>query len=211
MRIWVFRISNRDGGDPDTTCPTKLNNDALYTGQTGEKCHLTYGDGALDFVLKDLADNQRLRQGWGIPTLDLRLPEDVWIENYIIASERYWGLTNSCEHACGRRRILKGMLEMNPGDVIYIPNVNKSVCDEGFFSVCRVKGKYFFEDRSYLKNNWEKDFGHVIPIKNLLSYKYSDTTLPRSIFGAPYRHAIDESKAHYQSYGALSDFAAALP
>lgn len=124
MRIWVFRTPGAEGGDPDTVCPTTLNADALHTGNTGMSCHLTDYSGATDFVLKDLVHNQRLRQGWGVPTLDLRLPEGAWIENYIIASNRYWNSVNSCEHASGRRRIIKVMLEMTPGDVIYIPNVN---------------------------------------------------------------------------------------
>ena len=211
MRIWVFRTAGAEGGDPDTVCPNNLNADALHVGNTGRTCHLTDYSGATDFVLKELVHDQRLRQGWGVPSLDLRLPEGAWIENYIVASNRYWNAVNGCEHASGRRRIIKVMLEMAPGDVIYIPNVNGETRDERQFSVCRVKGQYFFEDRSCLENNWQKDFGHVIPIQKLASYAYSSTTLSRSIFGAPYLHAIDEAKPHYQSYSTLFGFAGTLP
>ena len=116
-----------------------MNRDALHTGNTGQQCHITDYDGCVDFVLKDLVNNQRLRQGWGVPTIDLRLPEAVWIENYIIAYNRYWSEVTDCEHASGRRKILKVMTEMNEGDVIFLPNVNGPKRDEGFFSVCRVK------------------------------------------------------------------------
>lgn len=210
MKIWVFRTPVPSGGDPDTTCPTSLNTDALHTGNTGPKCHLTDYDGCIDYVLRELVTNHRLRQGWGVPTLDLRLPEDVWIENYIIASNRYWNEVSGCEHACGRRKILKVMLEMAAGDVIFLPNVNGSKRDEEYFSVCRVKGKYFFEDRSYLENDWRKDFGHVIPVRDLSTYKYGSTTLNRSIFGAPYLHAIDEVKQLYQSSAVIMDFVSNL-
>lgn len=210
MRIWVFRVAGPAGGNPSATCPIDfsaiMNQQALLVGHDGKQCVITDWNGCVDYVLQELVNHQRLRQGWGVPTLDLRLAEDIWIENYIIASKRYYNEDSGCEHATGRRSILKKMLEMNLGDVIFLPNVNGLERNEEYFSVCHVKGKYFFEDRSCLDNNWQKDFGHVIPISNLATYKYSGTTLSRSIFGAPYLRAIDEAQQSYQSYAAIKHF-----
>ena len=206
MRIWVFRTAGKAGGDPDTSCPTSLNQKALHTGHTGKQCVLNDYQGDLEYILNDLVENMRLRQGWGVPTLDLRLPEAVWIENYIIASNRYWNETSGCEHATGRRNILKSMLDMTLGDTIIIPNVNLRSRDESFFTTCNVNGKYFFEDRSHLNSNWEKDFGHVIPVTNIKAHRYGKHSIERSVFGPPYMHAIDEVKKHFQSCNVISEY-----
>ena len=207
MRMWVFRVPKAHGGDPDTRCPVELNQDAIRTGVTGGSQHIAASPGGLKFVLDEIFSHNRLRQGWGVPTLDLRLSENAWIENYIIASNRYWNEATSCENASGRRRILIGMIEMVPRDIIFLPSVGRTLIDDTCFSVCRVSNKYFFEDRSQHPNNWEKDYAHVIPIEKIQTFQYTPGTLERSIFGAPYLHAIDEVQSHFESYSKIRSFA----
>lgn len=207
MRMWVFRVPKADGGDPDSICPVELNQDALTTGLTGHSHPITDYSDALDFVLNEIFDHDRLRQGWGVPTLDLRLSEQAWIENYIIASSRYWGEATSCENASGRRRILIRLVQMERRDVIFLPSVGRASLDDTCFSVCRVSNVYFFEDRSQHPNTWEKDFAHVIPIEGLQTFEYGRETLERSIFGAPYLHAIDEVQYTFESHNKIQTFA----
>ncbi len=206
MKMWVFRIPKADGGEPDGTCPTSLNQDAIKTGVTGTAHHITNYNGCLPFVLNEMFVYGRLRQGWAVPTLDLRLPIDAWIENYIIALSRYWNSTTDCKGASGRRKILLQMVEMEIGDVIFLPNVGNNVLDHSQFTVVTVKSRYYFEDRSQNPNNWEKDFAHVIEVNKIKTYGYSSTTLQSSIFGAPYLHAIDEIKPHFQTYSTFEQF-----
>jgi len=207
MKMWVFRVPKAHGGDPDTRCPVELNQDAIGTGVTGRSQHITDYSGGLNFVLDEIFNHKRLRQGWGVPTLDLRLSENAWIENYIIASNRYWNDPTSCENASGRRRILIGMIEMMPRDIIFLPSVGHAVIDDACFSVCRVSNRYFFEDRSQHVTTWEKDFAHVIPIEKIQTFNYAHGTLERSMFGAPYLHALDEVQSHFDSYNIIRNFA----
>jgi len=47
------------------SCPTTLNKDALHTGNTGKQCLLKDYKGDLEYILEDLVEKKRLRQGWG--------------------------------------------------------------------------------------------------------------------------------------------------
>lgn len=66
--------------------------------------------------------------------------------------------------------------------------------DESSFTVCKVVGKYYFDlDKKY------KDFGHVIIVKDIKSYKYSkETLLPGDFIG--YRKALSEIKKNNQLF-----------
>jgi hypothetical protein len=207
MNMWVFRVPNDFGGKPDKKCPTTLNQNALRTGLTGTVSHLTYNNsGGINFVLDELFQQHRLRQGWGVPTLDLRLPDKAWIENFIIASNRYWGEVSDCAKASGRLKILSHMVDMKINDIIFLPNVTNQMVDHNYFTVVTVKNPYYFEDRSQEPNTWEKDFAHVIEIEKIKTYCFSQHTLQRSIFGAPFMHAIDKIKPSYQTYNTFDQF-----
>ncbi|RKZ46604.1 MAG: hypothetical protein DRR16_19955 [Candidatus Parabeggiatoa sp. nov. 3] len=208
MNMWVFRVPNAFSGKPKGSCPTTLNQGALKTGlTTGTVSHLTYdGSIGINFILEELFQHHRLRQGWGIPTLDLRLPDNAWIENFIIASNRYWGVVSNCAKARGRLNILSRMVQMKINDIIFLPNVKDKVVDHDYFTVVTVKNPYYFEDRSQEPNTWEKDFAHVIEVKKIETYRFSGKTLPKSIFGAPFMHAIDQIGPSYKTYNTFEQF-----
>ncbi len=42
---------------------------------------------------------------------------------------------------------------------------------------------------------WEVDFGHRRRVRDVRKFEYGVETLPSSMFGAPYRHAIDKVSA----------------
>lgn len=216
MKYWVFRVPKSNGGSPDNLCPINLKIEAISIGLEAPQSIINNYSNCLDYALDELfgkneSNRKRLRQGWGVPTLDLRLPESVWIENYISACYKYWNVQpsdNSCEQASGRRKILIHMNNMETNDVIFLPNVKTGRVDENYFTICRVKKEYYFEDRSqYRKNSWEQDFGHVIEVKDLVVFKFNQSdTLNKSIFGAPYLHAIDPIKINYVSYPEINSF-----
>ena len=214
---WVFRIPKAPGGEePNPTCPWGINPEAISTGLEASQSIIQHYDGCLQFVIDEFLGKttttarKRLRQGWGIPTLDLRLPMHVWIENYMIAQYKYHNQNiddDSCKRAAKRYGILKQMMEMNEGDIIFVPNVGNGCLDESKYYVCQVKKEYYFEDRSQKPNTWEKDFGHIIEVKNAEMFTFNTSnTLNRSIFGAPFMRAIDQAKKHYASYQQLDDF-----
>ena len=211
MRMWVFRKPNKGGGKPTGTCPVEINSTAIHTGFRGPIQRINYEDeNVSDFFISELFDYGRLRQGWGVPTLDLRLNDQAWIENYIIACYRYWGEETDCALAHARRRILIKMVLMEVDDYIFLPNVGEAEPDGNSFCLCHVTDRYFFEDRSYLGNTWEKDFAHVIPVQIDQVFNYSSNTLPKALFGAPYMHAIDEIEQHHQKYTTFQDFIRSL-
>ncbi|TGO03354.1 hypothetical protein PN36_08060 [Candidatus Thiomargarita nelsonii] len=126
MRMWVFRVPTGPGGDPvGRACsPNELNPSEMGVGavKSEEYCEINY-DNSLEFVLRELFKKKNLRQGWCVPTLDLRLPEDVWIGKYILAAKKYWNSEIGCDSARGRRNIISRMLSMRPGDIIFLPQI----------------------------------------------------------------------------------------
>ena len=212
---WVFRIPKAPGGEEGIHCPININNEAISTGIESEQSLIQHYDGCLQFVIdefmgKNISNRKRLRQGWGIPTLDLRFPDNVWIENFIISNYKYHNQSvddDSCKRATKRHGILHQMIDMKIGDIIFVPNIGDGCLDENKYYVCQVKKGYYFEDRSQKPNTWEKDFGHIIEIKDAEVFTFNTpSTLNRSIFGAPYMRAIDQAKRHYASYQQLDDF-----
>jgi len=113
MKMWVFRLPTGPGGDPTGgACDrNKLNISEISLGEKNSenKSHTSY-DNCLTFTVEELFKFGNLRQGWSIPTLDLRLPEDVWLVKYILAAKKYWNIEVGCEAARGRRDILAHML-----------------------------------------------------------------------------------------------------
>ena len=95
--------------------------------------------GALDYVFDELS-HSRLRCGWEVanPELDLRLPEQIWIEPDRMACQKYWPLDPETSYTMGSRHVLCGLLEMSLGDVVFVP---KSP-DDGHCMVAPVKRLY---------------------------------------------------------------------
>lgn len=99
-----------------------------------------------------------------------------WVKNYIIGAKRDWGIeiTKNYYHAAmGRYNILKNIIEAKKGDLIFIPKHSfENHHDENHFTVCELVGDYCFDlDSKY------RDFGHVVSVKNLKTFRYGDGTL----------------------------------
>lgn len=157
-----------------------------------------------DFLHRELWCCGKLRQGWGFEGLDLHIFEKnsfEWIKQYIIGAKKYWEVEikeGYCEVATARFNILKHLLEAKKGSLFFIPKHSfDKHHDNDYFIVCKVVGSYYFDlDMKY------KDFGHVIIVKDLKSYPYSEETLlQRDFIG--YRKAlgkINESHELYKEY-----------
>ena len=109
----------------------------------------------VDFVQDELQQG-RLRQGWSPPGTSLLNANDSARnrEEWTQAYESAWGDPPSPK----RYATLRRMLDMNEGDLIFIPKAPKY----GYFTIAEVSGCYRFEVAS-----GQNDFGHIIPVKNL--------------------------------------------
>lgn len=136
-----------------------------------------FGHGvARTLVWESLFRDNRLRNGWGFSTYDLRQGEQNWIEQ---ARQNPMGRdeqsTETLAGAQKRYNILKLMLEVVEGDMIIIPNVSET---EPFnpkaFTVVTANGIYDFEDRSSNQLDYQQDFGHFIPVRNIRTFTQQD-------------------------------------
>ena len=99
--------------------------------------------------------------------------------------------------AAGRYSILHRMVQMNRGDVVFVPRMP----DDRSFVVARVAGPgYEFEDRSGQPATWRRDFGHIRRVRDVRVYPYAPDTLLPGQFGAPYLHAVDPVSARQQVF-----------
>ena len=73
------------------------------------------------------------------------------------------------------------MYNLQPSvDVLFIPNVGHQAWDPDCFTVVTVAGRYWFDQaRSAEPDTWRKDFGHVIPVTKLWTYRRSEHPLER--------------------------------
>ncbi len=212
MSMWVFRVSRgTNSGDPqgDSTVfidTAQLDKELQQVKQTllGEYPQTL----VTRFLMGELFDSGRLRQGWSVPGLDLTLPTTTWVKNFYRECWKYWGAKATVAGMMGRKRILDHLTSMKIGDVVFIPNVGTRCIDEGSFAVATVKSLYRFEDRSEKPDNWEKDFAHIIGVERLETFAYSPATLPRTTFGAPFMKAIDPVHPHYGKHDKMRDFLA---
>jgi hypothetical protein len=228
MQLWVHRLSVSAGGDPAGSIPDR-SLDAHRVLREILKPSLNLVDeraGAREFLLKELFDHGRLRQGWGVPGLDLR--KMSFHDNFVIAMRRYWDsipeetlnslkarpsfddgelfgiLEAAYREAEGRYKILTRMQRMARGDIVFLPNIP----EEGIqFSIATISDAgYTFDERNGGPGAklCEFDFGHRRNVSDVRSFKYSSATLPSSIFGSPYRHAIDRvSEKHEPTFTAF--------
>jgi hypothetical protein len=215
MNFYVFRIAKgNDGGAVTNECPIEFNEKKkneikrkLKEINEDEIELITYNECVYDWLHRELWQCGKLRQGWGIKDLDLRIAKKnitKWIENYIIGAKQYWGAEikkNYCEIAMGRFNILKNMLEMDNGDIIFIPKHSKHHHhDDNYFTVCKVIGNYFFDFNEKIK-----DFGHVIPVKVIDSFKYGKEIKGKD-FNGYYSKAVTKIAPHHSIYNKVKNF-----
>lgn len=217
--FWVHRFSDSAGDEPSGAVELEDIQDNLV-----EVAHqvlrgaqeLLPGDeeGARAFLRTELFEHGRLRQGWGVPGLDVR-KEPVFLKNYVIALRKRWNaipadllaelhgktsledlfslLAKPFREAKGRYKILARMNAMSRHDVVFLPDVP----DDQSFTVARIDdAMYQFEDRSGPATNyWDRDYGHLRLVRDVKTFPYASKTLPPGVFKAPYVHAIDQVKA----------------
>lgn len=206
MNMFVFRIAKgHEGGEPVNDCPIEMKDkeDSIKNklAKIDEDIIPYECNNYIDYLHRELWQCGKLRQGWGIENLDLHIYQEdktQWIENYILSAKKYWGVEitdDYCHVAMGRYNILKHLIDAEKGDYIFIPKHSYDQHhDESSFTVCQLVGKYYFDlDENY------KDFGHVVIVKNLKSYKYAESTLlPSDFIG--YRKALGKIKKDHQLY-----------
>lgn len=148
-----------------------------------------------------------------------------FMKNYVIAMWRYWNAIPSSvrdelrrdqnysrvfqilepyySQAAGRLKILNRMIAMRRGDIVFLPNVPNA---GESFSVARIDdAQYTFEDRAKPDPGafWEVDFGHRRRVRDVRKFEYGAKTLTPSVFGSPYRHAIDKVSARESQFRAF--------
>lgn len=202
MNMWVFRITKGfKGGEPkgrDFPIDWKTVEDEI----NGSKLTRIDYNGDVNWINEELYHG-RLRQGWGVPGLDLRRSDQEWVENFLIACGKYWGEEigdSDSTDAMGRKNILNHMLNMNIGDIVFVP---KTPNDKTFI-VATVNKKYYFDNTPYPATDFHTAFRHIIEVENLKIYP--NTALQAGIFGAPFMHAIDPISPNYQVYGIFKRF-----
>jgi len=87
------------------------------------------------------------------------------------------------------------MLEAQKDDIVFITKHSfDNHHDESSFTVCKIIGDYYFDlDSKY------NDFGHVVIVKDIKSYKYSeDTLLPGDFIG--HRKALGKIERNHKLY-----------
>ena len=203
MSLYVFRIAKgHDGGEPTNECPIDMKDleseIKAKLSKIDENIIPYECNNYIDYLHKELWQCGKLRQGWGIEGLDLRIDQKQWIENYILGAKKYWGVhitKDYCHVAMGRYNILRHMLEAKKDDIVFIPKHSfDKHHDENSFTVCKIIGNYYFDlDSKY------NDFGHVAIVKDIKSYRYSkDTLLPGDFIG--YRKALGKISEDHKLY-----------
>jgi len=224
VRLWVHRLSVSEGGDP-AAAVDELTFDLHRVLREIRKTPLAINDdrsGARECLVSELIEHGRMRQGWGVPGLDLR--KRAFHDNFVIAIRKYWNaipqstidaleardawddgelfgiLESAYREAEGRHRILRRMQEMSRGDVVFLPNIPH---DGSTFTVARIADAgYEFRERNPGDRGrmmWEFDFGHVRTVRDVRTYPYGAETLRASMFGTPYRHAVDKVSARAEA------------
>jgi len=206
--FYVFRIAKgNEGGNIKSECPIdfhKKENKIKKELKNLEINKIVYNDYVYQWLNNELWQCGKLRQGWGIEKLNLRIDINDWIENYILGAKKYWGVEikdNYCEIAMGRYNILKLMLNMKYGDIIFIPKHSQNNHnDDNYFTLCKVIGSYYFD-----LNEKIKDFGHVIPVKIIGSFRYGNE-IKGIDFSGYYSKAISKIEIHHSLYKKVEQF-----
>ncbi len=209
-KIFVFRLAKgNDSGSPRGGCPLDYREikKQISALQSIDIHKIDYDEVKyLNFLHNELWENNVLRQGWGIKNLDLQQNIKSWIENYMLQGKIFWNEDIECDTAKGRWNIISRMNSdnMKENDYIILPKTSnniKKINDYNHFVVCQVDKTYYFDYNENIK-----DFGHCIKVKNIKIFSYSEETLLRSDFSAPYLWAITEVKEHHLKYKKFHDF-----
>jgi hypothetical protein len=204
-QLFVWRmVRGHRAGEPCENTPSNIDASRVHR----EIRHLEQGaidyTGALDYVVDELS-HRRLRLGWGVanPALDVRLPEQIWMEHYRMACQKYWSVDPKTSQAMESRQVLCCLLEMSVGDVVFMP---KSP-DDRHFMVATVKRPYAFDQATVVDEaDVRNDFRHVIAVEDTMRYAYGAGTLQPDMLEAPIREAIQRISADDASYQTLADF-----
>jgi len=99
VNLYVFRIAKgHEGGEPTNECPINMKDleskIKVKLTEIDENIINYDSNNYIDYLHKEFWQCGKLRQGWGIKGLDLRIFEEdskQWIENYILGAKKYWG------------------------------------------------------------------------------------------------------------------------
>lgn len=145
---------------------------------------INYTDPKAYSMLKDELICGKLRQGWG--STNMSVAQDF--EGYESAWHSAWGEDDAeRNYILGKYNNIHLMTEMQPGDIIIIPKV--SLSDENgwnSFTIAKCTGSYCFEPI-------ENDFGHIIPVEPIVSFRYlhNDSSLTVSAKFKAYQRPVN--------------------
>ena len=129
--------------------------------------------------------NGKLRQGWGIPELQLMENDrrivglDVWKERYKNSSKVYWNYDPEDHEAVKRYWILYPMVELRSGDIIVVPKIPTY----NTFLITTVTNGYEFDQRPSQDRSGFDDYRHIIHIDSsfLKIFNYSSSLDTRTV------------------------------
>ncbi len=163
-----------------------------------------------EFEISELFNHQRLRQGWGVPELDLNLTRTEWVRKRFEL-----GINDgiSMRKAEDDYTIMIPMrTEIRVQDTIFLPMVGNNQRSVNHFVVVTVAEAYRFENRgqypkpSWYDYSWDQDYGHIIPINGNLTrtFPYGLNTLEGGAFGAPFIKRLNRvPSAEYRGFDAF--------
>jgi len=211
--IFVFRFAIGEPGEPTKNCPISFHQQYEDYLKSNLSKHLPIELSYINyeqFLWNELFINGRLRQTWGYEGLDLEIVkqfgqkgEDFWIRNFIISQQKIGNFDEIsddkkwCEIAKGRLNILRYLLKMKKGDMVFIPKVwngdkkNKTLENKLYFTIATIKNNYYFDYPLQIG-----DFGHTIEVSKVKSFEYGKYGINGDNFSPhPYRRAISIVKS----------------
>ena len=146
-------------------------------------------DEHFDFVRGEL-EKGRLRQGWSPTGTSLHADgkervKKEWME----ACEKVWKDEWGPSPDSRRHAILRRMLDIKEGDLIFIPKAP----EHGYFTIAEASGGYQFEMPPD-----KEDFGHIIPVKNqqvVATWYDKDSQTIQELFGSAWS-AVTQVQEH---------------
>ncbi len=106
----------------------------------------------------------RLHQGWGCTGLRLMsvggdpTGENTWLDEYNRVCDTIWEDPSGKIKGPTRYRILRGLLEIEEGDLVIVPKIP----DWEHFTIARAAGSYEWEEK--IAEDRDDDHRHVVPI-----------------------------------------------
>ena len=140
-------------------------------------------DNVKSWIWKELQEG-RLRQGWGVPELQLSengkvVGLDIWKERYKISSKKYWDYDPQEYEIIKRYWILYPMVELKRGNIVVIPKIPSY----DTFLIAIVTEGYEFDYVGSEQREGHEDYRHIIHIDNktLKSFNYSSFVETRTV------------------------------